>query len=201
MAHELAEIFDAIETFIRNQGGDPKSALAEDSTQLCRYVVETDQVEEALRGLDTLTELGVSATVALDIAGSTVMFSSRGPTTGQWTLTGDLQEIGWPDDRDADSVDTEAIADHWTVSTLVATATVEILLTKVLWAAQIAEETEATVWVGPRLSGFVAWISGRPPESTLGVLLRDGPALVLLREWSGEAAECGPNLTIADLSF
>lgn len=199
--HELVEVFDSIEAFVRDQGADPATALAEDSTELCRYVIETNRVDEALGSLDAITSLGATATVSLDIAGSTVVFTSTAPTAGTWKLTGDLEELGWPDDRDPDAVPSSALVDHWQASGLVSNASVEVLLLKQRWAAPIAQETQTAVWVGPCLIGFADWMNGRSPEATLGILLRDGPALVLLRDWTGQPFDCGVNLIIAGLNF
>lgn len=201
MEHELVEVFDAIEAFVRDHGGDPTTALAEDSTALCRYVVATDRIEDALRGLDLLTRAGASTSVSLDIGGSTVVFASRPPTSGRWDLSGDLAEIGWLDDQDADDVDTSELADHWRESAIVADASVEVVLQKEQWTAPIAAAVKSAVWAGPRLQGFVAWMTDRPPEATLGLLLRDGPAVVLVRDWTGPPAQLGPDLTLADLNF
>lgn len=201
MEQDLGEVFDAIERFVRDLGTDHASALVEDSTALCRYVVNTERVEEAILRLDVLTGVGASTTLSLDVSGSSVVFTSTPTTSGIWKLSGDVADIGWTDDLDTEDIDSAMLLDHWRTISVVASASIEVLLEKERWAAPITSDFGGVVWVGPRLEGFVAWIADRPAESTLGVLFHDGPALVLLHDWAGATTGLGSSLTLASLTF
>lgn len=198
---ELNEVFDLIETFARDRGAEPVSALVEDSTLLCRYVVNTDDIWATITEADVLTHAGASVAISLDVSGSSVPLHSGPAVAGSWNLAGDLRAMGWPEDAETESVQTAALIDHWHGNALVAMASVELLLEKGAWAEPIAKEVGGLVWVGPGLHGFLGWLRDRPPAASLGVLFQSGAAVVLLHGWTGPAVRLGPNLTLAGLDF
>lgn len=196
---ELSEVFASIEAFVRAAGVDPRTSLAEDSTSLCRYRLDGVAVEPAIASADSLTQAGADLVMSLDTSNGHVQMRTSRTGVGLWEVSGDLDEIGWPNEQDVDEIDKTFLVRHWRSTNLVTRAVVEIVLDKSPWSASISAETGRTVWVGSTQQGFERWLTERPPDSTLGVILAEHAALVLLADWPGAAVELGPNLSFGNL--
>lgn len=151
-------------------------------------------VLESLTGSDELARFGVEATVSVDLEAGSVEFRAGGQ--GTWSVSGDVDELGWPQDDPVDGITTERLVERWHDSGFVGAACVQLVVHKDPWSAPIAQETSGAVWIGHSLKGFVRWVEGRHPDDSLGALLERGAGLVLLLDWTAEATDLGPNLTI-----
>jgi hypothetical protein len=183
---EFEQALKDLDEFSAAQGVTAADALSDDDFEQLAYRWQLTNVRAALRGAIALVRAGAAVELRLVVGDTESRLRADGPDRWQPVSGPDpasvLEHLHGVGPKVAWTTDQLLQGDSEAGLSAVESAEAGVELAKSQWTDPISKATGRSVWIGPTLVGFAAWLAGTVPEQIASKLFSKPGALVLLAE-------------------